>query len=264
MKPRHAIPLLPLLAVEPLHQDLRSAAHTAKSLGYGGLAIGIGHPELNAEDFGTTAQRHLRKTLERQGVMLGALRVGVGQSGAFDSTTSQRLLDDALGACDLAHRLHTPLVCVYIGEPDDEGAIAGDVVEIVRTITVQADRTGITCALSCGQTAWLLKLLSSIDAPCLAANLDSLRILAAGGSPPDSAEALAGRIGLWTCADGIRSSSGFQITPLGAGRGAGARVVEILNDQDFTGPIIIDVRDFPDPFHAAANGIAQLKQWIRA
>ena len=98
MKRQPKKPMIPLLAVEPLGMDLRTAAQTARKLGFGGLAIGIGHPEIHAKTFGQTAQRHFRQTLSTHGLVLGALRVGVGKAGVFDSATSQKLLDDALAA----------------------------------------------------------------------------------------------------------------------------------------------------------------------
>ncbi len=264
MKHQNLAALIPLLAVEPLGLNLRDVAQTAQKLGYGGLAVGIGHPEINAKSFGHTARRHFKQILGAHGLVLGALRVGVGKSGAFDPATSQKLLDDALTACDLAHQLQTPLVSVYIGEPADDQNISGDVAEIVRLLAVRADRTGVVVALSCGQSQWLLKLISSIDAPCLAANLDSARVVAAGGSPPQAAELLAGRMALWTCADAIRTGSTVQITPLGSGRAAGQEVVRILKNQDYTGPIVVDVRDLPHPVQAAEHSRNQLQQWIFA
>ncbi|MGC9258782.1 MAG: sugar phosphate isomerase/epimerase family protein [Phycisphaerae bacterium] len=262
MKHQNSSPMLPLLAVEPLALDLRAAAQSAKTWGYGGLAIGIGHPELHHKDFGATARRHFRHLLARLGLTLGVLRVGAGKAGAFNSATSQKLLDDALAACDLAHSLQTPLISVYIGEPTDDQTTTGDVMEICHTLAVHADCTGVVVALSCGRTAWLLKVLSDIEAPSLAANLDSVRIVAAGGSPPEAAAILAGRIALWTCADAIRSGLTLQSAPLGSGHAAGQQVLHILREQDYTGPVVVDVRDLPQPPQAAEYAYTQLKHWM--
>jgi sugar phosphate isomerase/epimerase len=255
-------PFLPLLAVEPLGLDLRGAAQAAENAGYGGIAVGIGHPELNPGIFGRTAQRHFRKLLSTHGLVLGALRVGAGKAGVFESSTSQRLLDAAISACDLAHSMQTPLISVYIGEPVDTENISSDVMEIFRILAAQTDRAGIVAALSCGQTQWLRKLLGGINAPSLAASLDSVRILAGGASPPDAAAALAGQIAVWTCADAIRSGSGTHTTLLGQGRAAGDTVARILKDQDFKGPTIMDVRDLQDPLYAAEHARTTLKNWV--
>lgn len=262
MTRHHPTAFLPLLAVEPLGLDLRGAAHAAKNLGYGGIAVGIGHPELNPGIFGRTAQRHFQKILATHGLVLGALRVGVGTAGVFESATSQRLLDEAIAACELAHSMQTPLISVYLGEPVDNQNISSGVAEIFHTLAIQADRTGIVAALSCGQTQWLLKLLASINAPSLAANLDSVRIISAGGSPPDAAATLAGQIAAWTCADVIRSGSGIHTTLLGQGRAGSESVVSILKDQDFKGPVVVDVRDLHNPLQAAEHARNTLKQWI--
>jgi sugar phosphate isomerase/epimerase len=262
MKREKLPPLIPLLAVEPLGLDLRDTAQWAYKLGYGGLAIGIGHPEINTESFGHTAQRHLKQILAARGLALGVLRVGVGKSGAFDSATSQRLLDDALAACDLAHQFQTPLVSVYIGEAADDAAISGEVEEIFRLLAVRADRTGVVAALSCGQPQLLLKILRKIGAPSLMANLDSARIIAAGGSVPAAAEALAGLTALWICNDALRTGSAVQMTPLGAGGAKGAEVAILLKNQDYTGPIVVDVRDLQHPLKAAEHAREQLQRWI--
>lgn len=262
MKRQPLNPMIPLLAVEPLGMDLRTTAQNARKWGFGGLAIGIGHPEIHAKTFGQTAQRHFKQILSSHGLVLGALRVGVGKAGAFDSATSQKLLDDALTACEMAHRLQISVISIYIGEPKDNQNISGDVAEIFRRLAEHADRTGVIAALSCGQSPWLLHLLSSMDAPSLAANLDSARVVAAGGSPREAAEMLAGRIALWTCTDALRNGSNVQMTPLGSGQAESREVVTILQDQDFTGPIIIDVHDLPHPAQAAEQACNQLQEWI--
>ncbi len=262
MKTKSLQPMIPLLAVEPLGVDLRTAAQTAHKLGFGGLAIGIGHPEIHAETFGQTAQRHFKQILSTHGLVLGALRVGAGKRGAFDAATSQKLLDDTLTACELAHRMQIPLLSVYIGEPAEDQKISGDVAEIFRLLARQADRTGVVAALSCGQASWLLQLLSSLNAPSLAAHLDSARVVAAGRSALQAAEALAGHLALWTCTDAVRHGSSVQITPLGSGHAESAAVINILKDQDFTGPIVVDVRDLPNPVQAAEHARNQLQEWI--
>ncbi len=262
MKRQPLNPMIPLLAVEPLGLDLRTTAKSAQKWGFGGLAIGIGHQEIHAKTFGQTAQRHFKQILSSHGLLLGALRVGVGKAGAFDSATSQKLLDDALTACEMAHRLQISVISIYIGEPKDDQKIAGDVAEIFQRLAEHADRTGVIAALSCGQSPWLLNLLSSMDAPSLAANLDSARVVAGGGSPREAAEMLAGRIALWTCTDALRNGSNVQMTPLGSGQAESREVVTILQDQDFTGPIIIDVRDLPHPAQAAEQARSQLQEWI--
>ncbi len=262
MKLQSLNPMIPLLAVEPLGMDLRTAAQNAQKWGFGGLAIGIGHAEIHAKTFGQTAQRHFKQILSAHGLVLGALRVGMGKAGAFDSATSQKLLDDALTACELAHRLQVSVISVYIGEPADDQKLSGDVAEILRRLAEHADRTGVVAALSCGQSPWLLKLLSSMDAPSLAANLDSARVVAAGGSARQAAEMLAGRIALWTCTDALRNGSNVQMTPLGSGQAESREVVNILKNQDFTGPIIIDVRDLSHPAQAAEQARNQLNDWI--
>lgn len=262
MKRQPLNPMIPLLAVEPLGSDLRTTAKSAQKWGFGGLAIGIGHPEIHAKTFGQTAQRHFKQILSSHGLVLGALRVGVGKAGAFDSATSQKLLDDALTACEMAHRLQISVISIYIGEPKDDQKISGDVAEIFQILAEHADRTGVIAALSCGQSPWLLNLLSSMNAPSLAANLDSARVVAAGGSPREAAEMLAGRIALWTCTDALRNGANVQMTPLGSGQAESREVVTILQDQDFTGPIIIDVRDLPHPAQAAEQARNQLQEWI--
>jgi sugar phosphate isomerase/epimerase len=101
-----------------------------------------------------------------------------------------------------------------------------------------------------------------MDAPSLAANLDSARVVAAGGSPREAAEMLAGRIALWTCTDALRNGSNVQMTPLGSGQAESREVVNNLKDQDFTGPIIVDVRDLTNPAQAAQQARNQLQEWI--
>jgi sugar phosphate isomerase/epimerase len=94
------------------------------------------------------------------------------------------------------------------------------------------------------------------------AALDSARVLAAGHSPTHAAVELAGLIHVWVCADAVRSGSSVQNVPLGNGGGDIRAVAERLDEQYFSGPVIVDIRGLANPVAAARHAAGVLQDML--
>ena len=259
------------LHIDTLGDDLRHAVKVAAESGYAGVAVGISHPQLAAADFGMTARRHFMKILQSRNLNLSAVRVGAGVMGCSDWNYAERLIHQTQRALQMARDCRAGVVVIYLGEPPagtipgNTGRAAsksgdhngGDVEAITRSvmdeILASGDRAGIKLALSSGHAAWLASILKKHVSKAVGAALDSARVLAAGDSPPEAAVKLAGIIHTWICADAVRSSGAMQNVLLGSGRGDFRAVADLLDEQDFSGPVVVDIRGLADPSSAAGH-----------
>jgi sugar phosphate isomerase/epimerase len=259
------------LHIDTLGDDLRHAVKVAAESGYAGVAVGISHPQLAAADFGVTARRHFMKMLQSRDLNLSAVRVGAGVMGCSNWNHAERLIHQTRRALQMARDCRAGAVVIYLGEPPagtipgntDRAASksgynnGGDVEAITRSvmdeILAAGDRVGIQLALSSGHAAWLASILKKHVSKTVGAALDSARVLAAGYSPPDAAVELAGMIHAWICADAVRSGGATQSVLLGSGRGDFRAVADVLDEQDFSGPVIVDIRGLADPSSAAGH-----------
>ncbi len=269
------------LHIDTLGDDLRHAVNVAAELGYAGIAVGIGHPQLTAADFGITARRHFMKMLHSRNLKLSAVRVGAGAMGCSDWNQAERLIHQTRRALDMVRDCRAGEVVIYLGEPSAEitpcGAVpaaskpddrgAGDADAIARSVMDEilsaGDRAGIKLTVSSGHAAWLALLLKKHISKTFGAALDSGRVLAAGSSPPFAAVELAGMIHTWVCADAVRTGGVTQSVLLGGGHGDFRAVADVLDEQDFSGPVIVDIRGQADPTAAAAHAARMLRNVVR-
>ena len=263
-KPNALVPAI--LALDPLGDDLRVAILVAAEAGFSGVALSVRHPTLAALRTSLTARRHLRHTLASRGLKLACLRCSVPRAngcGIFDSAGVDRCIDEVTAAICLAWEFQAPLVEAYIGEPHSPALPAASFHGAVDALAREADRAGVRVVLASGAVRLLADLLSLVNVPCLQANLDTLRLFTADGGVEESANILAGKIGLWTCADVIRIGGSIRTVELGTGQAHPEKILAVLRNQEFTGPILIDVRDLPDPIHAAHRAAAVLRGIMR-
>ena len=261
------------LHIDTLGDDLRHTVKLAAESGYAGVAVGISHPQLAAADFGMTARRHFMKMLQSRNLNLSAVRVGAGVMGCSDWNHAERLVHQTQRALQMARDCRAGVVVIYLGEPPagtisgntgrdasmsgDNDNNGGGVEAITRSvmdeILASGDRAGINLAMSSGHAAWLASILKKHVSKAVGAALDSARVLAAGDAPPEAAAKLAGMIHTWICADAVRSSGAMQNVLLGSGRGDFRAVADLLDEQDFSGPVVVDIRGLADPSSAAGH-----------
>ncbi len=275
------------LHIDTLGGDLRSAITTTAELGFAGVAVGIGHPQFSSPDFGTTARRHWMKILQSHHLTLTAIRAGVGVLGCADWRHAEILIQQAHRAIDLARECCAGEVLIYIGEPPPNPPIppaAGTMLDgnlhgeskglkaagestadaLLDELLAAGDRASVRLVISSGHASWLKAKLKPHYSRMVGAALDSYRVLAAGQAPPVAAQELAGMINSWVCADAVRNGSMTQSVLLGAGAGDMVAVARTLEEQYFSGPIVVDIRGLADPVAASRHAVQSLAELLSA
>ncbi len=105
-------------------------------------------------------------------------------------------------------------------------------------------------------------ILKQVDYDRARINLDPARLLAAGEDILKDTESLAGLIGQLTAADAIRAGSTTRPTFLGEGQLPLPELLEILHEQGFQGPTIVDLHNLPDPTAAAHHAAKVLEKLL--
>jgi sugar phosphate isomerase/epimerase len=274
------------LHIDTLGDDMRQSITAAAQLGYSGIAVGIGHPQLSASDFGTTARRQWVKMLQAHQLELTAIRAGAGVRGCVDPVNAEVLIHQARRAFELARECCAGAVVVYLGEPsqppskssatpsalhrqghavaDSDSRQASMIDAVLDELLSAADRIGIMLVVSSGDPAWLKEIIRGHCSKTVGAALDTYRILTAGFSPEDAACQLAGMIKLWICADAVRGGGVTQSVQLGTGQAHLQATVKILEEQYFSGATIVDIRGLADPLAAARHAAQKLAELFAA
>ena len=253
------------VAVDPFHLPLRQALDTAGELGFGGIALGVGHKDFALLQASASARRDFVKHLQRRGLSLAALRVAAGPAGLFDAGGLDQLVQQSLRTMLVARELGAQRVSLFVGQPSSAAQSTDSAQQAATTLTEQADRCDVPLALSSSNAVFLKQLLTQIAAPHYAmANLDALRLLAGGQKPRDVAEMLAGHIGQCTLADAILL--GQRVEPVGLGQGMAqpGEVLAVLREQGFNGPLVADVNALPQPLAGARRAAEELRRLLKA
>jgi sugar phosphate isomerase/epimerase len=246
----------------------RQGFDVAAATGYRGIAFATNHPELNPENLGESARRHIKTILAAKGLSIEAVRAAAPRGGLVDPSTIDRTLDNARRAMLLARELGVGTVAVNIGALAASGGAGRAVpeqtiVSALRELAQQADAAGLTLAIGAEGTDALGGMLKQVDYERARVNLDGARVIGAAEDPLKVAEALAGRIGQLTASDAVRSGRAVRATMLGEGQLPLPDLLEILREQDFRGPLVVDVRDLPDGIAGAEHAAAVLRKALR-
>lgn len=247
------------LSFDGLGDDARAALDVAATNGYSGVAISTNHPQLRPADLSLTARRHFRKILESHHLGLAALRVAVPRSGFADPATIDRSMDNAQAAITMAGDLGITTVALNVGQLGSTKVSRDTLLAAARQLASLATHAGITLALSGDGTDNLHKLLADLRCPLALANLVPRQSVESGEDPLTAAAALAGQIGQLTAADAIRAGSKVRAVELGEGQIPWSELWHLLQDQDFHGPLVVNVRELSDPATAAATAARALR-----
>ncbi len=179
--------------------------------------------------------------------------------GLFEGPASHRAtwlddvaqLDETLGFC---RRLGCPRVVVSAFEADDDapGDTAADALRRAGTL---AARRGLTLAVlnEAGMAhptgAALARLLATVDHPAVRAAWNPAAAAQAGEDPLRGLEALAGRVELVRCTDGVLRGEAWHPTPLGEGAVGWRDQLRALHADGFAGPVSLEVNLEPPPRH---------------
>ena len=248
--------------------DARAAFDLAAESGYRGIAFGNGHPELGSEQLGPSARRHLRAVLSARRLGVESIRAAGPRGGLTDPASIDRTLQNARKAVLLARELGVGTVALHVGTlAGGEARVSqGTVVSALRELAQQADAAGLTLALGADQSEALAKLLKLVDFEGAKVNLDGARLIAAGEDVLKTVEWIgqANSIGQFTAADAVRAGKSVRGTDLGAGQLPLGELLELLGEQEFRGPLVVDVRDLADGVAGAQRAAAELRRLMGA
>ncbi|MCL2641463.1 MAG: sugar phosphate isomerase/epimerase [Phycisphaerales bacterium] len=258
-------PIPASLAIDAFTVDARNAFDIAADARYHGIAFATNHPELMPDQLGHTARRHLKTMLAGKRLEIDAIRIAAPKGALTDPTTIDRTLDGAQKAFLLARDLGVKVVSLNVGNLVDNKVPHSTLIAAIRQLAQHADAVGggeLTVSLSGDASEPLRSMLKEVDYDRAAANLDTANTLAAGEDILLAAEALAGVIGQLTAADVIRAGKTIRPTCLGEGQLPLHELLEILADQGFRGPMVVDVRDLPDGEAGARHAANVLRKLL--
>ncbi len=251
------------LAIDALGPDLRGAMSVARDAGFVGIAAANHHPELASLDFGPTARRHFRHLLQRQHLRLTCVRAVSTRGGLFDSKTLDQVMTSAVGAIRLAYDLRAAAVSLYAGAParssESTVPLSEAVVAAAQSLAGEADRAGLKLCLSSSSIDFLLELFGRLGAGHVRANLDTARLALDGPDLLQAADRLGPWVGMWTLADGIRTKTSFRPTELGHGDLPVAEILVRTDGLNWSGDLLVDVRDLPNPQQGARTAALVLR-----
>lgn len=248
------------LSLDGLGDDARAAFSLAADAGYTGIAIPTNHPQLTPDQLGDTARRHLRKTLDSRSLAIDAIRVAAPRAGLTDPATIDRTIDNARQAIALAHALGVRTVALHTGAISALKVTPDTLQSAARLLAAEADRAGVTLALSADATPQLRDLLTAVAYDQARANLHTAGSIASGEDPLKAAELLAGSLAEVTLGDAIRAGQAARLVELGEGQLPLSDLLAHLREQDFHGPMVVDVRELPRNADAARHAAETLRR----
>jgi sugar phosphate isomerase/epimerase len=221
-------PSLPAsLSIDGLTGDARSSFDLASTAGYHGIAFPTNHPELMPDRLDQSARRHLKTVLASKRLDVDAIRVAVPRTSLTDTGTIDRTLDNARKAFLLAHDLGVHTISLHVGNLANSKMPASTLIDRARI------------------------------------NFDAARMIAGGEDPLKLAEDYAGLIGQVTAADAVRAGNSTRAAFLGEGQLPLPELMAILQEQGFSGPMVVDVRDLPDAAAGARHAAHVLEKLLQ-
>jgi len=217
---------------------------------------------LRPQDLGPSARRHLRRVLESKHLSATSLRVAGPRGGLADPAAVAATIDNAQRAIALAFDLGVTTLAVNAGtfEPGGQNS---DIYAAARHIVEEADNAGIQIAFGAATSAALADLLAQVNYDRARGQMETSRAIAAGEDPAAIIHQLHGRLAQVTLADAIRAGSQVRTVELGQGQLALPDLLAALRDHEFTGPLVVDVRDLPDGPRGAQHAADVLRQAAR-
>jgi sugar phosphate isomerase/epimerase len=232
--------------------DLDRAIHYTLLWGLEGLEVRtVGGP---ADQVPHVNEEKLARRLEEHNLPVVAVVPGIFEG---------RLADRAVWMNEVLHLDEVAAFCRRIGcerivvgtfREEAEAAVAG-VGEALRRAGEIVAGHGIRLAVLnatgavCPTGMVLAEALEAADHPAVRAAWHPADALQAGEAPEDGLTALAGRVDLVRCTDGVQRDGTWHPRPLGEGGVGWARQIEMLMTHEFEGPISLEVDLEPRATH---------------
>lgn len=244
--------MLPVWLTDTVTSDLDRALHYTLLWGLEGVELRtVGGPADRVPNVNEAKLRHQLEETE----MLPAAAVPI----MFEQPVSRRMawlnelatFEETLGFCT---RISCPRIVVGCFAEEEEGeAPLEPAAEALRKAGEAAWEHGRVLAVhnaygmarSTGHA--LAELLEAVDHDAVRAAWDPAAALRAGEDPAAGLEALGERVELVRCSDGHGRGEAWQEQPFGEGGVDWAGQLERLRQQDFRGPLSLEVRVEPRP-----------------
>jgi sugar phosphate isomerase/epimerase len=248
--------------------DARAGFELAAATGYRGVAFATNHRELNPDALGPSARRQVKAILAGKALRVESLRAAGPRAGLTDSATIDRTLDQVRKAISLARDMGVGTVSMHMGtlgsQPGGAALPESTIIAALRDLAQHADAAGLTLALSAGGgAAALARILKAVDFDRARINFDGAALIGAGDDVLQTAEILAGKIGQLTASDAVKSGRGVRAVTLGEGQLPLRELAQMLHEQGFHGPWVVDVRDLADAPNAAQRAAEALRATLR-
>lgn len=175
--------------------------------------------------------------------------------------------DETLRLC---RQIGCPRVIVSAFDEGEAGGVASDpAVQALQRAGAAAAEYGVTIAVlnEVGMAhptgATLATLLQAVDHPFVQAAWHPAQALQAGEDPADGLAALGERVAFVRCADGRRTSKGWEEAPFDEGGVGWKAQIERLYDQAYQGPLSLEINVEPRP-KVGLRSATQLIRLLRA
>ncbi len=200
---------------------LKPALFTAAELGVEGVVLDA-RGQLRPEQFGRTAVRQFRKTLEDLRLQVAALRFRSRRGYAAPEELDRRV-HATRAALDLAYQLGASVVVGAIGPIPAEGSETRQLlVEVLRDLGHYGHRAGATLATETGGESGevLAKLLAELPEGSLGIDFNPGQLIVGGYSPSETLDLLAPSVLHVSALDGLASQGGRRGVLVTAGEGS--------------------------------------------
>ncbi len=143
-----------------------------------------------------------------------------------------------------------------LGSDGTAQVVGGSIVMAARELAEEAEAARVTLALGAVDSDKLLDLIGVLASSRVRVNLETARL--GDENPLLALGKMAGRVGQYTAADAVRG----RRVALGEGETPLRELMELLREQGFTGPVVVDVRELADGRAGARAGAEVLRRLL--
>ena len=231
--------------------DLDRAVHYTLLWGLEGVELRtVGGP---ADRVPYVNEEKVRRRLREHDLPVVAVVPGFFEGAVDDRATWMNELLHLEEVARFCERLGCPRIVVGTFAGAYDPSAMEQVAEALRRAGAVAERHGVRLAVlnegrtTCSTGAHLAEVLAAVGRPAVQAAWHPVHALRAGEHPLDGLMALAGRVALVRCMDGVLRDGAWQHRPLGDGEVGWPEQLDVLRRQGFDGPLSLEVHMEPRP-----------------
>lgn len=257
--------MLPVWLTDTVTSDLDRALHYTLLWGLEGVELRTVGSVADRVPF--VNEEKLKRRLREHEVPVAAVVPGLFEGAVTDRAAWLNEIaqfEETLGFCKRIGCMRV----VVSAFAEEEAFAADQAADALRQAGARAARHGITLAvlneddMAHATGAAVAALLAAVDHPAVQAAWHPAAAVRASEDATAGLDALAGRIALVRCEDGILQDGHWMSTPLGEGTVDWETQMAMLRTQGFEGPISLEINREPAPRHGVRMA-TQLLAWIR-